>query len=239
MNVQRYAKVAGVLLLISVVAGGFGEAYAPSKLIVAGDATATVANIKSFEFIYRLGFAAFLIESFADITLALILYALLKPVSRELSLLAAFFGLVGTALFAFAELFYFAPTLLMTAGPLNGFSTDQVNELILLSFRFYQFDAMIFSGYYGIAWIVRAYLMFRSGYLPKFLGVLMGIGGTGFLARNFLLILAPAFASPLLLMLLFPGALMLMVWLLGKGVDIQQWNALCCAQAASPNTYPE
>ena len=58
MNVQRYAKVAGVLLLISVVAGGFGEAYAPSKLIVAGDVAATVANLKSFEFIYRLGFAA-------------------------------------------------------------------------------------------------------------------------------------------------------------------------------------
>ena len=230
MNVQRYAKVAGVLLLISVVAGGFGEAYAPSKLIVAGDAAATVANIKSFEFIYRLGFAAFLIESFADITLALILYALLKPVSRDLSLLAAFFGLVGTALFAFAELFYLAPTL-MTVGPLNAFSTDQIDELILLSLRFYQFAAMIFSGYYGIAWIVRAYLMFRSGYLPKFLGVLMGIGGFGFLARNFLLILAPAYASPLLLMLLFPGTLMLMIWLLGKGVDMPKWNARVNGQA--------
>ena len=230
MNVQRYAKVAGVLLLISVVAGGFGEAYAPSKLIVAGDAAATVANIKSFEFIYRLGFAAFLIESFADITLALIFYALLKPVSRELSLLAAFFGLMGTALFAFAELFYLAPTL-MTVGPLNAFSTDQIDELILLSLRFYQFAAMIFSGYYGIAWIVRAYLMFRSGYLPKFLGVLMGIGGFGFLARNFLLILAPAYASPLLLMLLFPGTLMLMIWLLGKGVDMPKWNARVNAQA--------
>jgi hypothetical protein len=230
MNVQRYAKVAGVLLLISVVAGGFGEAYAPSKLIVAGDAAATVANLKSFEFIYRLGFAAFLIESFADITLALIFYALLKPVSGELSLLAAFFGLVGTALFAFAELFYLAPTLFMTV-PLNAFSTGQNDELMLLSLRFYQFAALIFSGYYGIAWIVRAYLMFRSGYLPKFLGVLMGIGGIGFLARNFLLVLAPIYASPLLLMLLFPGTLMLMVWLLVKGVDMSQWNARVKAKA--------
>jgi uncharacterized protein DUF4386 len=231
MNVQRYAKIAGVLLLISIVAGGFGEAYAPSRIIMAGDAGATVANIKSFEFIYRLGFATFLIESFADITLALIFYALLKPVNKELSLLAAFFGLTGTALFAFAELFYLAPTLFMTVGPSKAFSTDQIDELILLSLRFYQFAAMIFSGYYGIAWIVRAYLMFRSDYLPKFLGVLMGIGGMGFLARNFLLILAPAYASPLLLMLLFPGALMLMVWLLVKGVDMPQWNSRLNAQA--------
>ena len=225
MNVQRYAKVAGVLLLVSIVAGGFGEAYAPSRLIVANDAAATVANIKSFDFTYRLGFTAFLIESFADVTLALLFYALLKPVSRELSLLAAFFGLMGTALFAFAELFYLAPTLFLTGGQWKTFSTDQINELVLLSLRFYQFAAMIFSGYYGIAWIVRAYLMFRSGYLPKFLGVLMSIGGIGFLTRNFLLVLAPAYASPLLLMLLFPGALVLMVWLLVKDVDMRLWNA--------------
>src|SRR6185369_11519612 len=139
MDVQRYAKVAGVLLLVSIVAGGFGEAYAPSKVIVAGDAAATVTHIKSFEFIYRLGFASFLIESFADITLALIFYVLLKPVSRELSLLAAFFGLVGTALFAFAELFYLAPTLLMTVGSLKTYSTDQIDELMQLSLRFFQF----------------------------------------------------------------------------------------------------
>ena len=69
----------------------------------------------------------------------------------------------------------------MTVGPSSAFSTVQIDELILLSLRFYQFAAMIFSGYYGIAWMVRAYLMFRSGYLPKFLGVLMGIGGLDFL----------------------------------------------------------
>ena len=89
MNVQRYARIAGVLFLVSLVAGGFGEAYVPSKIIVSGDAAATAANIRNFEFLYRLGFAGFLIESLCDITLVLIMYALLKPVSRELSLLAA------------------------------------------------------------------------------------------------------------------------------------------------------
>ncbi len=134
MNVQRYARIAGVLFLISLVAGGFGEAYVPSKLIVSADAAATAANIRNFDFLYRLGFAAFLIESLSDITLVLILYALLKPVSKELSLLAAFFGLVGTALFAFAELFYFAPPLIMgSAGYLKTFSPDQLNALVLLS----------------------------------------------------------------------------------------------------------
>src|SRR6266571_33232 len=200
MNVQKYARIAGVLFLLSLMAGGFGEAYVPSKLIVSADAAATAANIKNFEFLYRLGFASFLVESLCDITLVLILYALLKPVSKELSLLAAFFGLVGTALFAFAELFYFAPPLIMgDGGYLKTFSPDQLNALVLLSLKFYGYGGMILTAYYGMAWIVRGYLIFLSGYLPKFLGILMAIGGIGFVVRNFLLIFAPAYASGLLL----------------------------------------
>jgi hypothetical protein len=227
MNVQRYARIAGVLFLLSLVAGGFGEAYVPSNLIVSGDATATAANIRNFDLLYRLGFAAFLIESLCDITLALILYALLKPVSKELSLLAAFFGLIGTALFAFAELFYFAPQLIMrgSASYLQTFSPDQLNALVLLSLKFYGYAGMIFTAYYGMGWIVRSYLIFRSGYLPRFLGVLMAIGGVGFVVRNFALILAPSYASDVLLMLMFPGGLILTIWLLVKGVDVPKWNA--------------
>jgi len=234
MNVQRYARIAGVLFLVSLVAGGFGEAYVPSKLIVAADAAATVANIRNFDFLYRLGFATFLIESLCDITLVVIFYALLKRVNKELSLLAAFFGLVGTALFAFAELFYFAPLLIVgSADYLKTFAPEQLNALVLLSMKFYGYAGMIFTAYYGMSWIVRAYLIFRSGYLPKFLGVLMAIGGIGFVVRNFALILAPAYASDGLLMLMFPGGLVMTGWLLVKGVDVAKWNAKANAGRAA------
>src|SRR6266436_2267338 len=225
MNVQRYARIAGVLFLLSLVAGWLAEAYVPSKLIVSADANATAANIRNFDFLYRLGFAGFLLESLCDVTLALILYALLKPVNKQLSLLAAFFGLIATATFAFAELFYFAPPLILGRAYLNTFTPDQLNSLVLLSLKFFGYAGMIFTAYYGMAWIVRSYLMFRSGYLPKFLAVLMAIGGIGFFVRNFLLILAPAYASDVLLMLMFPGGLIMMVWLLVKGVNVQKWNA--------------
>jgi Domain of unknown function (DUF4386) len=234
MNVQRYARIAGVLFLISLVAGGFGEAYVPSKLIAGRDAAATVANITNFDFLYRLGFAAFLIESLCDITLVVILYVLLKPVNKTLSLLAAFVGLVGTALFAFAELFYFAPLLIIGgADYLKTFTPDQLNSLVLLSMKFYGYAGMIFTAYYGVSWIFRAYLIWNSGYLPKFLGVLMAIGGIGFVVRNFLLILAPAYASDVFLMLMFPGGLAMTVWLLVKGVDVAKWNARVNAVRAS------
>jgi hypothetical protein len=226
MNVQRYARLAGALLLVSMVAGGLGEAYIPSKIIVAGDAAATAANLRNFDFLYRLGFATFLIESLCDTALALIMYALLKPVSRELSLAAAFFALMATATFACAELFYFAPVLIMKdAAYLNSFSTDQLNALMLLSLRFYGFAGMIVTAYYGIEWIIRGYLMVLSGYLPRFLGVLMAVGGAGFVLRNFLLIFDPRLASPILLLLMVPGALILLAWLLVKGVDEAKWNA--------------
>lgn len=234
MNVQRYARIAGILFLISLVCGGFGEAYVPSKLIVAGDAAATVANIKNFDFIYRLGFAAFLIESLCDIALVGILYVLLKPVNKTLSLLAAFVGLVGTALFAFAELFYIAP-LLITGGAdyLKTFTPDQLNSLALLSMKFYGYAGMITTAYYGLSWIFRSYLIWESGYLPKFLGALMAIGGIGFVVKNFLLILAPAYASDVFLMLMFPGGLAMTIWLLVKGVDVAKWNAKANVVAAS------
>jgi Domain of unknown function (DUF4386) len=243
MGVQKYATVAGILLLVSLVAGGFGEAYVPSRLMVSGDAAATAANINDFDLLYRLGFTAFLIESLCDITLVLIFYALLRPVSRELSLLAAFFGLVGTVLFAFAELFYFAPPLILGgAGYLKTFSPDQLNSLVLLSLKFYGYAGMIFTAYYGMSWLVRGYLIFHSGYLPKFLGVLMAIGGGGFVVRNVLLILAPAYASRLLLVLMLPGGLLLTVWLLAKGVDIPTWNAKVNAarseQVSTPGIPP-
>jgi hypothetical protein len=206
------------------VAGGLGEAYIPSKIIVSGDAAATVANIKNLDFLYRVGFATFLIESLCDITLALILYVLLKPVNRRLSLLAAFFGLVGTAVFAVAELFYLAPTI-MGADYLKTFSPEQLNTIVLLSLKFASYAGFITTAYYGMSWLVRAYLMFWSGYFPKFLAVLMAIGGAGFVIRNFLLILAPAYASEVFLVLMMPGGLVLTVWLLVKGVNVPKWEA--------------
>jgi len=106
LPVQTYAKLAGVLVLLSFVGGGFGEAYIPSKLIVATEAA---------------------VEACCDVTLALIFYVLLKPVHRYVSLLAAFFGLMGTATFAAAELFYFAPTLVLKSGGYLRSSSRPIN----------------------------------------------------------------------------------------------------------------
>ena len=224
--VQTYAAIAGVLLLVSFVAGGFGEAYVPSKLIVSADATATAENIRASVPLFRLGFAGYLVEAVCDIALTLIFYVLLRPVSKDLALLAVFFGLVGTAIFGGAELFYFAASLVLGgAGYLKSFSPDQLNTLALLFLKLYGYGGGLFTVFYGVSWIIRGYLIFRSGYLPKLLGVLLTIGGLGFVARNFALVLAPAYPSGKLLLLLLPGALLLAVWLLIRGVNVAKWEA--------------
>ena len=224
-SVQTYARIAGALGLLSIVAGGFGEAYVPFKLIVPADAAATAENIRTFAFLFRLGFAGYLVEATCDIALALIFYVLLRPVGKDLALLAAFFGLIGTALFGVAELFYFAASLILGgAGYLKAISPDQLNALALLSLKLFGYGGAIFTVFYGMSWVLRGYLIFRSGYLPKFVGVLLVLGGLAFVTRNFALVLAPAFPSASLLLLILPGALSLTLWLLVKGVNLPGWK---------------
>jgi uncharacterized protein DUF4386 len=224
MTVQKYARIAGVLFLLSFVAGGFGEAYVPSKLIVSGDATSTANNIHALGSLFRWGFAGYLVEATCDIALALIFYVLLRPVRKDLALLAAFFGLVGTAEFAAAEIFYLAPSLILGGEYLKTFSPDQLNTLALLSLKLFAYGGAMFTVFYGVGWVLRGYLILRSSYLPKVLGVLMTLGGLAFIARNFLLVLTPAYAPGSLLLLMVPGGLALAVWLLVRGVNVQRWK---------------
>jgi hypothetical protein len=226
VSVQTYARIAGVLFLLSIVAGIFGELYVPSKLIVSGDATATARNITTFDSLYRLGFATYLVEALCDVALALILYVLLRPVQKNLALLAAFFGLISTALYAVAELFYFAASLILGgADYLKTFSPAQLNSLALLSLKLYGFGGGIFMVFYGVACVLRGYLIFQSGYLPRFLGVLLVLAGLGFIMKNFAQVLVPAYASDALLMPMFVAGVSLTVWLLVRGVDVPKWEA--------------
>ena len=225
-SIQSYARVAGVLFLVSMVAGFFGELYAPSHIIVSGNAAATARNIVAFNSLFRAGFAAYLVEAVCDISLSLVMYELLKAVRKDLALLAAFFGLVSTAVFAVAELFYFGSSLIVGGGGhLSGFSTDQLNSLAALSLRMYVLGGGIFMAFYGLATLIRGYLVYRSGYLPKALGALLALAGVGFIASNLVVVLSPAYASGVLLLPMFLAGVATTVWLLVKGVDVEKWEA--------------
>jgi hypothetical protein len=219
-TLQRYARAAGVAMLLSIVFGFLGEMYLPGKIIVAGDAAATAANITGHPMLFRLTFASYLVEGICDVALLVFWYILLKPVNRNLALLSAFFGIVSMVTFAVAQSsFYAASVVLRDSGGMTAFTVEQRQALALLATRIAATIAWLFLCMYAIATMLRGYLIMRSGYLPRILGILFMIGGAGFFLRSLTFLLAPRYSSALLLLPLAVAGIPMTIWLLARGVD--------------------
>jgi hypothetical protein len=218
-ELHRYSRVAGVAMLLSIIFGALGEAYLPGRIIVSGDAAATAANIVAHPTLFRLTFASYLVEGVCDVLLTVVFYILLKPVDRNVALISAFFGIVSMVTFAVAESAFFASSLIVRdAGGMGLFTAEQRNALAYLSLRISTMIAALFLIFYGTATLLRGWLMARSGYIPKWIGVLMMIGGAGFILRTTTYILAPSLSSPILLVPMALGGIPLTLWLLIKGI---------------------
>jgi hypothetical protein len=217
---QRYARVAGVLIAISLLAGGFGESFVPGKLIVAGDFHETSLRVAAFLGLFRAGFVAYMIEAACDLSLTAIFYLLLRPVSRTLSLITAFFGVFGTATFAVGEIFYYIAALpQIDAHFAASLSPDDRTRFAYLCLKIYGTIFNIFAGFYGAETMLRGYLFFRSGYLSRVLGGLLLLGGAGFIIKNLCAVLAPQYDSMLLVLPMLVAMLGMAVWLPLKGID--------------------
>lgn len=226
-TIQRYTRYAGIAMLLSIVFGGIGEGFLPGKIIVSGDATATAANIAAHPTLFRMVFATYLVEGFCDIILCVMWYIILKPVNRNVALISAFIGVVSMITFAIAEGSYWASSIIVkdTAG-MSAFTPEQRNALAMLALRISSMIATLFIAFYGTACMIRGYLIMQSGYLPKALGVLLIIGGTGFVLRSVTYIVVPQYSS---VAMLFPMALAgipLTYWLLVKGVNRKALEAV-------------
>ena len=218
-SLQPYARAVGAAMLLSIIFGALGEAYIPGRIVVGSDAAATAANVLLHPELFRAGFAAYLVEGICDAALCVLWYFLLRPVNRSLSLLSAFFGIASMIGYAVAEAFYFAPSLILRDSPyLASFSVAQRNTAALFSFKVFSMIAALFLIHYGIASMLRGYLIARSGYLPKSLGVLLMIGGAGFALQTVLYILAPQYNTNFLLMPMALAGIPLTGWLLIRGV---------------------
>ena len=221
------ARTAGALYLIAILAASFADFFVRGRVVIGGDAAATAANILA-QPLYRLGAAAVLVYLSCDTGVALIFYELFKPVSRSLSLLATFFRLIEVAILGGNLLNHFAPLVLLKGAPfLTVFKPDQLQALALVSLNLYAqvfFVAMVFFGFHCF---LIGYLICRSAFLLRVLGVLMAITGLGYLTHNFALFLSPALAArlfPYLMALGLPGELSLTLWLLVLGINTQQWK---------------
>ena len=192
-------------------------------LVVPGDAAVTANNILAHEPSFRLGFAVGLIGTALYIALTILLYYLFEPVNRRVSLLAASFSLVGCAIQAFGSLFQLAPLVVLGNSPnLSAFNAEQRQTLALLFLNLNVQASYIYLVLFGLFDVLIGYLILRSTFLPRVLGAMMALAGLGWLT-----FLSPSFAnylSPYNLALGFLAELALMLWLLLKGVNVQQWK---------------
>ena len=225
---QRYARWGGVLYLAIIVLGAFAEGFVANKLVVSGDAAATAHNILASPGLWRFSVAGDLLVVLFAVPLLWIEYLLLRPVGKQLVLLAVLFNLVSLAVEAISKLFLLVvvPTL-GTADYLRVFEPQQLEVLANLALRSHDIAFNIALIFFGFTCIVNGYLIFKSGYLPKFVGVLMQIAGLSYLTACFAALLAPAFADLITPAILLPplvGESSFCLWLLVKGVNIVKWQ---------------
>ena len=232
----RQARIAGACWLLCIVAGLAGF-MAAGPLIMANDAAATAANILAQESLYRLGFAFDLISGASYLVTTVFLYHVLKPVSRSVSLLAAFFGLAGVASGGVSWLFRLAPLVLLHGDQyLSAFTTSQLQAMSMIALKLQLPVFSIGMVFFGIQCLSIGYLVARSTFLPRILGVLLAIGGTSYVIASFASFLIPSFGAHLVSFVL-PVALIgegsLTLWLLVKGVNLQRWKEQASAAAGT------
>ena len=227
MSAKAFARIGGALYLAIIALGLFGETFIREKLTVSGDAAATAAKLSSMVPLWRFGIAAELILLLCAVTVMWILYILLRPVSSDLVWLAVFFNLVSIAIEGVIQLSSVAALFpLGNAAYLKAFTPEQLSVMAHLSARLYGYGFGVSLIFFAGFCLVTGYLIVRSGYLPKALGVLLQIAGLCYLTNSFALFLAPDFANrifPFILIPAFIGELSLALWLTLKGVDGPKW----------------
>jgi hypothetical protein len=233
---QTYARIVGALYLLLFLLGPLAFFMGRTSVVVPGDPAATVDNLMASETMFRFGMVAETLIVLIEFVVSAILYALFRPVNRPLSLAAAF-ARFGQAILQAVNLFTAVPALLLLAGAgyVSVFGPDQLNALVLLFLDTNAFVIIIWGLLFGLHLLLLGYLVYKSGFLPRILGILLIIGGVGYLAQSYGHILAPQYdeiLSTVVLVLSIPGELAFTVWLLWKGVDVEKWQQ----RALEPST---
>jgi hypothetical protein len=225
---QKTARFAACVFLLIIILGMSTELFIRPGMIVAGDAAATAAatvkNVAASEALFRLSLVSDLIRQVLLIILPLVLYKLLKPVNKNIASLMVIFALLSVPISMLNELNNIAVLLLSSgADYLGAFNSDQLQALVMffLDLRKYgTYIPQVFS-----LWVLfLGYLVFKSGYLPRILGILLMLGGLGYTVQAILFFLFPNFDLMIFGLFAFIGELLFYLWLLIKGVNGEAWE---------------
>jgi hypothetical protein len=226
---QVYARTGGALYLAIFVLAALSM-WLQSALVVSSDAAATAHHILASQSQWRISAVAQLIMFGCDVPLAAIFFMLLRPVSEGLALASALFRFAEAVLGSAAVLLNVAPLLLLSGATyLGALDPRQLEAASLFSIHLYNYAFGIALIPFGVHCAILGYLIFRSTYLPKTLGVLLALAGVAYVANSFALVAAPAVANVTFLAMLatgLPAELGLCIWLIVVGVNVPRWNAM-------------
>ena len=221
------ARIAGGLYLIIFVTAAFAEIFVRGRLVVHGDPAATGHNILTHELLYRLGFAIEIFYLACNVPLTFIFYDLFKIVNKNVSLLVVFFSLVGTAVESVSLLAHAAPLILLSGGHyLSAFTTEQLQAAAYMSLQLFEYGfaiALVFFGFYCLCF---GYLIFKSTFFPRVIGILLAVEGLLYLTTSFAKFIAPAIAARVFPYLAASAVaeISLCLWLLVMGVNEKRWK---------------
>lgn len=224
LSPRIYSRAAGLLYLSVILLGVFSMLYMRLYLVVEGDGAATVSNIIASEPHARLSIVAGLINQVVNIILALVLYKLLKPANKTHAVLMVVLFLVSAPITMFNQLNHFAVVLLSNGHDyLTMFTPGQLHELVFFFLELHEYGIQIAAIFWGLWLFPMGYSIFKSGYLPRFLGILLMIACFGYLFDSFTALLFPNFAVTVV-QFTFIGEPALTLWLLFKGVNVKKWQ---------------
>ena len=223
MKPRMLARTTGAFFAITIVTGVFAQAFVSDRLVVSGDAPRTAASILTHRSLYELGFTVYLIEMACQIVMTALFYILLRPVNRSVALVGLCLGLAGSIIKTFSRVFYYAPLFVLGgAHYLSAFNPEQLQALALLFLKVNDRGAGMALAFFGFETLLQGYLIYKSTFFPRMLGVLGAIGGLGWLTFLSPRLGSQAFLYVAVYALLVSGATI--VWLLVFGVDEQRWR---------------
>lgn len=221
--------------MAGIVLGAFGIGFVPSALIVAGDPSATLHNIVTHEALFRTGFSAHLLELLVNIPCEIIFFVLFRRVNAVVAGIALCAGVLGIATEAFSLLVEYVPQLVIDGGGLSAFAPEQVRALSHLAGPLQQTGLLISFVFYGLDELLGGFLIFRSGFLPRILGVLLAISGFCYATNTLINFVAPSLdarLNPYILYACFPGEFLSNLWFATMGLNVSKWRAWTAEPAA-------
>lgn len=196
-TVQQQARYAGILYLLLAVTAPFGLLYVPRQLFVAGDATATAANIAASEWLLRLGIGSELIHQVVQVFLVLALYQLFKPVNETLAKLLVILGALVSIPIVFVNVLNEVAALILVSGAgfLSVFEKPQLDALANLFIMLHGQGITVVSVFWGLWLFPFGLLVIRSGFIPRVFGYLLMVAGAAYVLGSFVRLVVPQYSA--------------------------------------------